>query len=90
MDVSFIILPESSCWASCTTVLPVIVMVSNVKMAKVYFPQDVGVPYEGDFPVVVEVVVRDSDPIAGTDDIELAILSHISPRQSIFMIGSLT
>lgn len=66
--------PESPSRTSCPAIFPVVVVVSDMEMAKVDITEDIGISYEGYFPVVVEVVVGDGDPVACADDVELSIL----------------
>ena len=54
--VVHVLMTESSSGSTSTHVSPVVVMVCNMKMAKVEVAESSVVTYEGRLPVVVEVV----------------------------------
>ena len=53
---------------------PVVVVVSDVKVTKVDGPELIVVTNQGALPMVVKVVPRDSDPIRGSDNVQLSIV----------------
>lgn len=54
--------------------LPVVVMIGDVEMAKVNVPESRVVAHERRLPVVVEVVPRDGHPVGTADDVDLSVL----------------
>ena len=55
-------------------VLPVVVVVGDVEMARVEGPEGGIVANQRGLPVVVKVIPRDSDVVGPADDVNLAIL----------------
>lgn len=72
--VVHMLVAEATGGTACALVTPVVVVVGDVQVAKVDVAEGVVVSDEGRFPVVVEVVPRDGDPVRGADDVDLAVL----------------
>ncbi len=69
-----VLVTKAASRAASARVPPVVVVVSDVKVAKVNIPEGIAVANQGALPVVVKVVPGDGDPIRGTDDVELSIV----------------
>lgn len=69
-----VLVAEAARGAARALVLPEVVVVRDVEVAKVDVAEVGVVADERGLPVVVEVVEGDGDPVRGADDVELAVL----------------
>jgi hypothetical protein len=73
-----VLVPETPGRTAGAHVVPVVVVVGDVEMARVDVAEGGVVADEGRLPVVVEVVPRDGDPVGAADDVDLAVLRYVS------------
>lgn len=65
---------EAASGATSAGIPPVVVVVSDVQVAKVDSPECIAVSNQRTLPVVMEVVPRHSNPIRGADNVELSVV----------------
>lgn len=69
-----VLVTKSSSRPTGAFVLPVVVMVSNVKMAKIDVPELVIVADQGTLPMIMEIVPRHCNPIACANNVALSVI----------------
>ena len=72
-----VLVPETAGRTAGPHVPPVVVVVGDVEVIGVDITERGVVADKGRFPVVVEVVPRDGDPVGAADDVDLAVLRYI-------------
>lgn len=65
--VADVLVAETTRRSSSVIILPVFMVVGDVKMAEVEVVKGLIVTCQGELPVVVEVVPGDGDPVGGAD-----------------------
>lgn len=72
--VEDVLVSETPCRSAGATVPPVVMVIRDVKVALIDIAKSIRVSNQRGFPVVVEIVPGDGDPVACADDVALTIV----------------